>query len=48
MAELQNEKEISQNCFVKEQENFDKDTKIKNKKTGWLFCLKNLTDTLIL
>jgi hypothetical protein len=34
MAELQHEKEISQNCFVKEQKNFDKDTKIKNKNTG--------------
>ena len=34
MAELQKEKEISQNCFVKEKENFDKNTKIKNKNTG--------------
>ena len=34
MAVLQNEKEIYQNCFVKEQENFDKNTKIKNKNTG--------------
>ena len=30
MAELQKEKEISQNCFVKEQENFDKNTKIRS------------------
>jgi hypothetical protein len=34
MAELQKEKEISKNCFVKRQDNFDKNTKIKNIKTG--------------
>ena len=48
MAELQKEKEISQNCFGKEKENFDKNTKIKNRNTGQLYYLKNLSDTLIL
>ena len=40
MAELQKEKEISENCFVKEQDDFDKNKKTKNKKKGWQFCLK--------
>ena len=36
MAELPKEKEISQNCFVKEQENFDKNHNfVKN-----YICLK--------
>ena len=48
MSELQREKEISQNFLVKEQENFDKNTKIKNRNTGQLYYLKNLSDTLIL
>jgi hypothetical protein len=40
MAELQKENEISENCFVKEQDDFDKNKKTKNKKKGWQFCLK--------
>ena len=34
MSELQKEKEISQNFILKEKENFDKNTKIKNRNTG--------------
>jgi hypothetical protein len=34
MAEIQKEKEISHNIYVKEQDNFYKNTKIKNKNTG--------------
>ena len=48
MAKLEKEKDISENCFVKEQDDFDKDTKIKNKNTGQLYYLKNLSDILIL
>ena len=39
-AELEKEKDISENCFVKEQDDFDKNKITKNKKKGWLFCLK--------
>jgi hypothetical protein len=48
MAKLEKEKDISENCFVKEQDDFDKNKITKNKKKGWLFCFKNLSDTLIL
>ena len=32
MAELQKEKEISENCFVKERDDFDQNKITKNKK----------------
>ena len=37
MTELQKERDISEYCFVKERDNFDYNTRNKNKKTGKLF-----------
>jgi hypothetical protein len=37
MTELKKERDISENCFVKERDNFDNNTRNKYKKTGKLF-----------
>jgi hypothetical protein len=34
MAKLEKEKDISENCFVKERDDFDKNKTTKNKKKG--------------
>jgi hypothetical protein len=39
MAKLEKEKDISENCFVKERGDFDQNKITENKKKGWLFCL---------